>query len=331
MSAKRTTKKPRKQSAFGRLKLGVAEIIVPLAVFATAGAISYDVYRQSSQVAVQSFNDRAHGSANRATEVLNNYTNLLYAAKAFQVSSDTVTQADWRNYFAAQDTFRRYPGLSSVSYVELVSDSELDAFEQRMRTPDFFGPSFRLKVERNSKDHGFISSYAAQNDIGAVIGSDLLANPDRRELYERAVRAGNAVASSSLQLATGHRGFFVLLPNSVNGVTKSYILLSFRIEEMMPAVLAGSDEGMIYRVTDVTDGQKEPVWSSVKQWPRVANVHNKQLRIGDRSWLLEVADAEPRSDNSYVAPVIILSAGVILAMALLRTAVREAREFKRGR
>jgi signal transduction histidine kinase/CHASE1-domain containing sensor protein len=111
------------------------------------------------------------------------------------------------------------PTARAVSVNVLVTGGELDAFEDAVRSA---GPA-RFKVTEYAADGGRVP--AARRDRHLVIalidpqdgndqalGFDMLADPMRAALFDRAVAAGEPVGSPPMRLAQGVNGFMVVRP-----------------------------------------------------------------------------------------------------------------------
>lgn len=82
-----------------------------------ARLISADRFREDSAVVSRIVVDR-----------INNYTNVLYGARALFSSSEVVTKEEWQEFANSTRLLERYPGLSTFFYAGIVPGTDYDAY-----------------------------------------------------------------------------------------------------------------------------------------------------------------------------------------------------------
>lgn len=297
----------RKRSAlFGAL-------VAPAIIVILATLLSLGVSDRFHTELLERFEREAEDSLELATIRLDNYRDLLYAGRAFVVSSRELTQGEWKSFYNQQAVFERYPGVSSIAYVKSVATADLPAFQEQMRSPEYFGPSYTLGEISQRPFHGLVTDYVSQNDLGAIEGMDLLRLDDRHAVYAAAEAKGTIVSSPPFKLATGYEGFFSVLAVTRQDKLDGYILTSFRFDDLMKELF--QDESFGYEVTDVTSDTPTQLYKSAAFNPG-GNLLERTVEVGERRWNVEVTrDAEERPVG-YLLPAAIMTTALILAATL---------------
>ena len=288
-------------------------LLAPAAIIILAIIISVNVNDRFQSELLHRFNHDAEHVLRRATDRLDNYRDFLYGGRALVMSSQSVTPAEWKNFYNQQSIFARYPGISSVAYVKNVATADLPAFEQQMRTEEYFGSSYRLKAQSDRAYHGLVSMYVAQNDLTPIVGLDLFKQDDRNEIYREAEAKGSIIASPPIQLATGYRGYFSVLPVNVGDKLDGYVLISFRYEDLMKRLFA--DENFGYKVTDVTEAEPTELYASVAYDTR-GYQQTSVIDVGGRQWQVTITKPIDKRPVGYLLPHAIVATSAVLALAI---------------
>lgn len=300
------------QSGYGRL----ASLIMPTIILVAAIIISLNTYNDSRRSELASFNDRATVTANGMTNRLNEYRNLLFSSAAFLSANDEVTQTQWTKFFLSQDAFSRYQGISAISYVKLVNDEDLSAFVTKMRTSDYFGPSYAIRNRAAGPQHALVYATASNNDVKAVLGYDMLSDPMRKAVFEAAASKNVPIGSPPITLATGYKGFFVTLPHKVNGQVDGYVLMSFRFNDLMKAQTTLLGNGLSFRLSDVTDAKKPVTLYTSPQWSNSNDSYTRDITVGGRQWQLVITEPNQNHNGDYFVPAVIMATSLVLVVAL---------------
>ena len=297
-------------------------ITAPLIVIALSAIVSLGVSERFERELQTTFKHESEHVLQITLLKLDNYRDLLYSGRAFVNSSQSVTKQEWRTFFNQQAAFDRYAGISSIAYVTNVDSSQLAAFETKMRTNEYFGPTFNLKSVSERDDHAFVNMYVSQNDLKTIEGLDLLRSDDRYEIYRSASAKGSVVASPSMKLATGYEGFYTLLAVYKNDLVEGYILTSFRNDELMKQLF--SNESLGYRVTDITDDKAQRLYQS-SSWSENGYKYSRTIYVGTRRWNVEVSDQIDQRPVGFLLPAAIMTTGSILAATLFGMSMRPNR------
>lgn len=294
-------------------------LVAPLIIVVLAGILSLNVADRFSTELLSRFEKESQDSLRLATIKLDNYRDLLYAGRAFALSSESVTGGEWKSFYNQQSVFERYPGVSSITYVESVRTEDLRAFETKMKSAGYFGPSYELKEMSDRETHGLATAYVSQNDLSAIVGLDLLRLDDRYAVYTSAEAKGTVVASPPFKLATGYRGFFSVLPVYRADRLEGYVLTSFRFDDLMKKLFEDGSFG--YEVTDVTTNEPQRLYRSASYDPR-GNMSEQTLQVGERSWKVVMTREVEERPAGHLLPAAIMTTALVLAATLYLYALR---------
>ena len=90
------------------------------------------------------------------------YTTVLQSTKGFFEASTNVTRADYHAYLESLDLINNYKGISAVSYVKIVENTELNEYissVQKDTSLNSIGyPEFTIKKE-SEKDKYYVITY----------------------------------------------------------------------------------------------------------------------------------------------------------------------------
>ena len=308
-----TRKRPR--------RLYASNLIAPIVIVIMGAILAYGVSDKFQTELTARFTTDSQDTLQVAAMKLDDYGDLLYAGRAFVSSSQTITNTEWQSFYNQQAIFDRYPGVSSVAYVQAIPTAELGAFEIQMKSNDYFGPSYQLKQQSERSSHGLIRVYLSRNNMTGVIGRDLWAEQSRLDVYEAAAAEGTVIASPPFKLATGYDGFFSLLSVYKNNALDGYVLASYRFDELMRELF--KDESFGYRVTDVTTDVPQQLYEA--RYTDGGYRSEQTVDVGGRRWKVEMRkDAEERPVG-YLLPAGILATSLVLASALYLLSIRPIR------
>jgi|GEM_PF-1834393 len=298
-------------------------LIAPVIILLLAGYIAYDVGDRFGTEQVSHFSHDSDHAVLVATAKLDNYRDLLYAGRAFVISSDTVTNTEWRTFYDQQDVFNRYPGVSSIAYIQNVPTAELKTTEAMLRSDEYFGPTYSLKQQSDRPTHGIARSYVSRSDLSNILGLDLFAQQNRYDVYHASETQNAVVASPPFKLATGYDGFFSVLAISRGGTTEGYVLTSFRFGDLMDKLFVDTSFG--YRVTDITDTPRK-IYENGYSTDVYHATHT--IEVGGRKWSIDISRAAEKRPLGRFLPAVIVTTGILLAMSVYAFTVRPVRSKK---
>lgn len=256
--------------------------------------------------------------SHRMQTTLNNYSNVLYGGRALLLNSQTVGPNEWTGYFRSQDIFNQYKGMSSISYISLVSPSQKAQFEAKMK--NLYGANFAITPAGARDTYALASLVVSANNIGPW-GFDVYSTPDRRAVYEQAKTSGQPTASGEFEFATGSRGLMTTLPVSRNGVTEGFVMIALRSDDFFEATIEPSKlSSFAIKVTDTTNSDTpEELYTSASWNEDSANLRKADvIKFGGRTWNVEYqAPINYNQSNIGIAmPYLIMSLGFLLVCVI---------------
>jgi CHASE1-domain containing sensor protein len=253
-----------------------------------------------------------------------NYNSVLYGARSFMTSSREVTQDEWDNFFRTQDTLNRHPGISTVSYIEVVPKTEKQLFEARMRSIPYFEDRFSIKdTGTRLPEYAVASLISTDNDISNALGFDNYSTEDRRSVYAAAQKNNMPIASQPIKLATGSLRFFIALPvYQEERRVKGFVALSFRAEDFTNALFGDNLNLIAGQITDITNKEAPISLYGSKNWSTTPNelVRTETVLFGSRTWELQFKTQRSYNYpllNKTVPYLILLTGGLAIALLIL--------------
>jgi hypothetical protein len=307
-----------------RYKLGL--LIGPLIIVVLAGIISYGVGERFQREQIDKFDDQANNVLEVATIKLESYVDLLYTGRAFVLSSPNVTSPEWKTFYSQYSLFTRYSGVSSVAYIRNVSTQDLTAFQAKMKTTDYFGPTYQLKGVSERSTHGLINVISSNYDATPVVGLDLTARNDRYEFYRSVEAKKTIVASPPTMLAIGQQGFVTTLPVFKGDKLDGYVVATYVYKNLIKELFA--DRSFGHKVTDVTPGFTPTVIDSSQIEGKDVSKRESIVKVGGRSLKVEISKQTEKRPLGYLLPAVIVTTGGVMALTLYAYSKVSSRERK---
>lgn len=281
----------------------IFNIMLGLVVCIISSAIAMTFYLQDvmSDKMQTRFADDTKLATQRLLDNFHSYESVLYSARALLLSSDMVTQQEWQTYFASQGTLQKNPGISSISYIQVVPHSQKQAFIARQRLEKEFGSNFTISPAGDRDAYAVAALSVSAHDVNQVYGFDVFSSPARRATYETADALNRPVGSKPLKLQTGHYGFFIALPiKKKASEEKSYVLISFRINDLLSTTSSLIPSGLGADISDTSDPKKPIGLFQTKDWAMIGEGFSRRdtVTFAERTWQIEY-----RSPRGYDDPL----------------------------
>lgn len=147
---------------------------------------------------------------------LNIYEEAARAATGLFVLDD-VTKSDWNNFVETSGVLERYPGVHGFGYAEVVSGSELAAFEASGR--EQINPRFNVYPEAQKDDY-VVAKFIEPMDErkSRAVGYDISSEEERKNTFEKARDTGITQMTNAVQLVRENSaeeqqpGFLMFIP-----------------------------------------------------------------------------------------------------------------------
>lgn len=144
------------------------------------------------------------------------YVSALRGTAGLFRANEEVSRKQFTDYIESFRLFEQYPAFATISFVELISGKDRDAFVRQVRAdksvPDLDLSTFSITPPGN-RDEYFVVNYVVTNGQPLSLGFDFGTDPVHREALEQARDTGLPVASRLLTLIQSQDpGFLIMFP-----------------------------------------------------------------------------------------------------------------------
>ena len=115
-----------------RLLIFICTLLIVGQGIATAVAYTTAQRRVSQQLS-SDFNDLTSEYVDSLTQHMESYADMLYATRGLFAAAP-VNATSWEDFIRAQSTPKRYVGMQTLAYAEIVPDSQLSKYEHTLQT-----------------------------------------------------------------------------------------------------------------------------------------------------------------------------------------------------
>ncbi|WP_457106224.1 CHASE domain-containing protein [Methylobacterium sp. P5_C11] len=272
------------------------------------------------------------------------YTALLRGgAGLFAAKGDAVTLADFRAYVRRLDLESLYPGFLGIGFTPSLSASERERFAVRAEALGV--ADFRV---RPSTDNPTISPVLFAEPPNprnrAAIGYDVMSDPIRRNMVERARDTGQPAASARIQLvqeidANKQAGFLVAVPVYTDGVVPpdvderrrqflGFVFGAFRADDLFGSIVAAeAEEDAAFAVYDGTPSEATLLHRSARASVAKAGRLTREatLDLGGRTWTVRFEERVSPQRTAAFPEIWLLCGGGLFATTLLAFAAYRQR------
>lgn len=183
-------------------------LFILCSVLSYLGAISLD--RAEEGIARRELQLRAEIEAARLDRRFQVFTDALYGARGFIISSAHVERAEWRTFASSRERGTDFAGMIGMGYIERVPRAELTGFIALQRVdgaPDFF-----VRSDGASGEAYIIKFVETAAEMEQLRGLDITSDQAWRTAAERAMRTGLPTVSVPVQLGQHAQAVVMILP-----------------------------------------------------------------------------------------------------------------------
>ena len=234
----------------------------------------------------------------------------LQSAHGLTVTDNGVGPVAFRQFVAAIDLERQYPGVRGIGYIERIAPRDLPAFkdrQQRAVATDFQVqmPPADSRGPSTDQAHYIVSLIEPLARNRPALGIDLAAEPARHQAIEQALTSGQSTASPPLVLAQDARrrqGVLLLQPVYRPGASigspaqrrdafMGTFYAAIVLDELLWDLPIVGDTRVDLRVVDARSAAAVPLFSFTHSQRDLSRPRRHTARhvleIGQRSWELE--------------------------------------------
>lgn len=258
----------RKNNASWRL----LAVIVILLMLSLRLAAWLSAEYSNKQVTLSRFNVTSSQEAEQFKTLIEFYADTLYSGRAFSlVDGNWQNQSSWSTFMASQQIFHRYPGISSVDYVSLRSQSgNNSSISVILQYPSVIkSPSLGNLFAKNSNSLPFLRTAASSGQITSMVLP--AAEPNSQSVLLLAMPAYNS--DSKLTSST-------LRQKAAIGFYMSEVSLN----SLLISTFHNSDNPYPLNVR-ITDGNRT-VFSDGPRIPANNLIRTVTTTVGNEQWLI---------------------------------------------
>ncbi|KQQ33118.1 diguanylate cyclase [Duganella sp. Leaf126] len=271
------------------------------------GVLWRDARQDADQEQQADFEMRVRELVNQLDQRMQTYVQVLYGVQGLFYSSDQVSRREFRTYLEGQNLARRWPGIQSIGYMQLVPANERAAHEAAVRRQPDIRPGYRIYPEGDRPWYAPTVYSEPPNALSLrALGYDGASEPLRRAALERARDTGLPAMTAAVRLLndpaeTPRSAFLILLPLYASGqpvttvaarraAIAGWVFAPFRLRDVMARLDSPHTAGLAVEVYDgdrarsdmlvyrsAADGAQAPMRTSVQQ-----------LSLGGHRWTLRI-------------------------------------------
>nr|WP_246731139.1 CHASE domain-containing protein [Methylobacterium sp. 2A] len=272
------------------------------------------------------------------------YTALLRGgAGLFAAQGDTVTLAEFRAYVRRIEFQSLYPGILGIGFTPTLPASERERFPARAEALGVANVRVRPPTDNPAISPVLFAEPPNPRNL-AAIGYDVMSDPVRRDMVERARDTGLPAASARIQLvqeidANKQAGFLVAVPVYAGGVVPpdvddrrlrflGFVFGAFRADDLFGTIVAAEAEQDA--AFAIYDGAPDPATLLHRSAgaSTVAPGHLKRevsLELGGRTWTALFEQRLSPKRASTLPEIWLVCGGGLFATALLAFAAYRQR------
>lgn len=299
--------------------------------------------------------DAAVNAAHHAIERrLDTHIAVLRATSGLFGASDSVTAADFRDFFTPINLRVQYPGIQAMGYVAHVQRGTEAAFIRSQRRAGLDG--FSITPDSTDRDRyviAFVEPRDPRNHL--ALGYDMNAEPVRRAAMERARDTGMPAASGPVKLRQEieqrrQAGFLIYVPTYRRGLPLTsieerraahigFVYGAYRGDDLLGGILGPHSEDIDFRVYDGLNPNSAALLhdsrlasGEVGPAPRAEFTATTTANAAGRIWLVTVRSRPDFRSGVAWAPLV-FALGVIASVIfymIARSRSRAAFELRRS-
>lgn len=269
---------------------------------------------------------------------LTTYEQMLRGFRGFFAASPDIDQEAWQRYVTQYDYQRSYSGISGVGYAAYVDDSELPSYLAIMRQST---PAFTISPAGNRDVYAPLTFSSGVSSNGVItqsqnLGFDIMTDPTRRQMIEKARDSGQTKLSEKVTLlgdrGTANQSSFIMYvanygrnrPQSVQerqATIEGFVFAGFRSTDFFDEVMDFA-KPRDYQAIQVFDGSSTNMENLLYQsenfqdFSEGSRTQPFTMPAFDRSWTIRLAGGPTITQADSQRPILILTGGTLLSLAI---------------
>ncbi|OGY12840.1 MAG: hypothetical protein A3A58_01535 [Candidatus Blackburnbacteria bacterium RIFCSPLOWO2_01_FULL_41_27] len=237
-------------------------LVTTFTIFFIFLIVTFSAYKITSDVVEQESKNRFYQDVsdlkNRLQTRFNLYILSINGLHGFVDAKGQVTRNEWSTYIKKLGIIEKYPGISSLLYIERVSKENLKSFEESVRRDTSLdpqgNPDFKVYPKTESSEYFIVKYIEPFEGREQTLGYDFSSEEKRKKVLEQSRKTG-AIASTGkiTNIITQKPGFGIFLPfydakmiiqnselermNNLQG----FVYAAFRADEMFKTIIGQND------------------------------------------------------------------------------------------
>ena len=323
---------------FKRLKRtsSVVRAVVALLIFlVTFSAFIFSWNGAQSTVKNDEYTAFQHVSqafSNNAVARLTLYQNILNSGSALISNTNSITQADWANYYQAFNIDNNYPEVEGITYSEYVPTSNLSSYISNLQSNSQSINIFPSSTTPSSVIVTYIAMY--KTNTGASFGFNEYSDTTRRDALQAAILTGQVSMSGPVRLVGStdnesalniyypvfQTGASIKTSSERQSAIQGYVGISVFIKSLIQNVLTQVNNSN-FGLSFYDGGNSTPVFTS-SNYQAISNTSGYvkstiPFTLYNHSWrVVEVGSMNLVPVGERELPILILSRGLVISVAL---------------
>lgn len=269
---------------------------------------------------------------------LNLYILSIEGVHGFVEANPNVKQSEWSIYVQQSGVIEKYPGISSLSYVERVKKDNLKSFTQSVikdnssNLPEY--KNFKVHPISDKSEYFIIKYIEPLNGREKALGFDISSEEKRLPAIAKSSRSGEISSTGKIVISTTNKpGFTIIMPvYNINKIVnnteeerlnnlKGFISAGFRGEDMFKDVFGTKDlfHDLDFEVYDNGQFSNESLLYDYDPTQKITDLTKtprltakETLRIDGQHWVISVAskDGFGLTKSQKILPTVVLISGI---------------------
>lgn len=233
------------------------------------------------------------------------HVNAVYGAQALFAASDSVSAEEWAAYIRQLDLPNRFPGISSMAYVDAIKQSEKESFLKKIRTDSSVislqKPDFTIYPTASEADLFVITFNEPLIESGRLLGFNMASDKGRKQTLE-AVRDQNILLATPVSDSPVQRDkvFSIALPVYKNGLPirtvqerraalEGFVIAGFLQGSFFEKIFTNHQaDNISFQIYEEVGNEKLLLYSQSEAGNKKSNLTLEQsLNMAGRIWKIE--------------------------------------------
>lgn len=284
----------------------LAPTFVVFVAFMVLTFVSYfDAKNNVEETKTQVLNKNIDQIVMNIQDKMSTYEDIVRSGVGLFGASNTVTRAEWTDFISGFNLDKRYPGIQTIGYAEIVNHQNLPAHINRVSTTDF--PGYTVKPEGIRSQYALVQYLEPfTEERKRAVGLDFYVEQKRREAMELAAETDETTVTDIVTSIQGPiegnpSGFVMFNPIYTKGVQpqtpaerknnlRGFIFAGFRSSNLLSKVDDPQNQHFGFQIYNGTTDSSNLLYKSqysdrIDQLPDEGTMQ-KTFKINNKTWII---------------------------------------------